>query len=596
MQRLGLLVLILSFWTSFIYAQKRQFYVNAPSTAMAGETFQISYTIQNPKNSNPRFVPPKPPNGIKFYGTSSYSSNQSSISIVNGRLKAVSNTRITWIITATATKKGQYTIPPALVYDGNEVLKSNPVTISIEGVSNNNLPKPNPRIANAENQVENLPNTNKQLFLDLVASRKSVYLGQAIYVYARIYSRYHLSIDDMKPASFPGFWVQELPMPSNIQAEDVIINGRRYLAATLDKRVIFPQRTGTLKINPYQLTVTLYDNFGFPYTQKDVISNPLFIKVKPLPTENKPNDFSGAVGQFKFKIIVNKNEVNVDEPLTIKVVVSGTGNFGLFDIPKPLVPNSFEELEPKQIPQYQATAEGLQGRIIKQYIYIPRATGDFHLGQIRFSYFDPQTNQYKIISSNAFDIKVIGTKDTTQQYSSYSSAVKQLGSDINYIYLKKIKLHKRHKFFAGSTLHYLSYLIALIIFLIVVYVERKTLKLRADERSFKARRANKVSQKRLKLARKYMKAGEKEKFYEEVANALWGYLGDKLAIAHAELTRDKVREELASRNVPQQVIDELIQTIDYCEFARYSPGMDNFSMADIYQKATSLIDKLEKIS
>ena len=596
MQRLGLLVLILSFWTGLSLAQDRQFYVNAPSSAMAGETFQISYTIQNPRSSNPRFVPPKPPTGIEFYGTSSYTSNQSSITIVNGKLKAVSNRRTTWIITAAATKQGNYTIPPATVYDGKDVLKSNPVTISIEGVSNNNLPKPNPRIANAENQAETVPNTNKQLFIDLVASNRNVYLGQAIYVYARIYSRYHLSIDDMKPASFPGFWVQELPMPSNIQAEDVTINGRRYLAATLDKRVIFPQRTGTLKIKPYQLTVTLYDNFGFPYTQKDIISNPLTINVKPLPTEGKPNDFTGAVGQFKFKVIVNKKQVNVDEPLTIKVVISGTGNFGLFDMPKPLVPNSFEELEPKQIPQYQATSFGLQGRIIKQYIYIPRATGEFHLGQIRFSYFDPQTKQYKILTSNAFNIKVVGTKDTTQQYSAYSSAVKQLGSDINYIYLKKIKLHKKHKFFAGSTLHYLSYLIALIIFLLVVYIERQTLKLRADERSFKARRANKVSQKRLKLARKYMKDNDKEKFYEEVANALWGYLGDKLGIERAELTRDKVREELAERNVPQEVIDDLIQTIDYCEFARYSPGMDNFSMEDIYQKATSLIDKLEKIS
>jgi hypothetical protein len=400
----------------------------------------------------------------------------------------------------------------------------------------------------------------------------------------------------MTPAKFPGFWVQELDMPSRIKGEDVLLNGRRYLAATLDKRVLFPQEIGKQKIEPYKLTVTIYDQFGFPYGQKDVISNTLTINVKPLPEQGKPLNFSGAVGKYSFAVKVDKNTVNVDEPLTIKIIISGTGNFGLFDIPKPKVPNSFEELEPKEIPQYKATELGMEGKVEEEYIYIPRSTGTYSLPPIEFSYFDPATGKYKVLKSDTLKINVVGTSsDTTQIYSSYKSDVKQLGSDINYIETEPFQLKPKGKFFAGSTLHYLAYLILLLVFSILVVIERKKIKENADIRKLRAKKASKVSIKRLTVARKYLKAGNQEKFYEEVAKALWGYLGDKLGIDAAELTRDTVREQLSEKNVPQEIIDSFISIIDNCEFARYSPTQVTFSMNEIYHQAKELIDQLEDL-
>lgn len=596
MYRQGIFTIFLSVLAIISFAQnQREFYVDAPKVVIAGETFQITYTLKNPRSSNPGFYPPKEPKGVTFYGTSTYRSQQSSISIVNGRLKSVNTVTITWILTAVANKPGTITIGPATVLDHGDKLTSNPVTIDVQGGQVNNLPKPKNNPAITEQNIFN-NQQNKDLFLELVASKRRVYLGEAIFVYTKVYSRYQISVDDMKPAKFPGFWVNDIQMPSRIQAQDVIINGRHYLTAVLDKKVIFPQQTGDLKIAPYSLTVSVYDNFGFPYGQKTITSNPLTIHVLPLPTENKPANFSGAVGRFNLKVQVDKKQVNVDEPLTIKVIVSGIGNFGIFDLPTPSVPSSFEELEPKEIPQYTATEAGMQGRIVKEFIYIPRATGTFNLPSIVFNYFDPQTKTYKSLSSEPITIKVTGHLDTTHVYASYGSNAQAIGSDINYIYVGKFKLYRKNHFFAGSLWHWLSYLILLLIFAIVVYFGRKTIKERSDIKSFKAKQASKISQKRLQYARKLMKHNEKEKFFEEVANALWGYIGDKLGIDPAELTRDKIRQELAERNIPQDLINEFIQTIDYCEFARFAPTAQDFSMQEIYQKAYKLIDQLEKLT
>ncbi len=592
-KQLGIITLIALLTTNLLAQNDRKFSVDAPSVVRAGESFQVRYILENPKSRSPKILVEKNVDGLSYYGSTSYTSRQSSVTIVNGKLKAVSKNVISWIYTFVADQPGEYTIPPAKVIDGGDQLTSNPVTIRVEKPYNNQLPKP--KVATGTQDQEYVPKQNKNLFIDLVASKRNVYVGEPVYLYARIYSTYQLSIDDFEPAKFPGFWVQEIDMPSRIQAERVTVNGKQYLAATLDKRVLFPQETGDLKISPYKLSVTLYDRMGFPFN-RDVQSNSLTIHVKPLPVENKPANFSGAVGNFNMSVELDKDSVNVDEPVTIKITVSGVGNFGLFDIPEPSVPNSFEVLEPKTIPQYKATEAGMEGRITKEFIYIPRSTGKYTIPEIKFSFFNPYKKKYITLSSKPLNISIYGTHDSTGAvFNSYKSDVTQLGNDINYIETTPFKLKPKEKFFAGSRIHWLSYILALILFGILSFIERKKIKERSDIRKFKSKIASKTSYKRLKVARKMMKAGNSERFYEEVAKALWDYLGNKLNINTADLTRDRAKEELSAKGVPQELINEFIEIIDNCDFARYAQTGHNGSMEEIYNRASKLIDKLENI-
>ena len=598
MNRWWLITAFLLIWTATQAQSNRKFYVDAPKVVMAGESFQVKYILKNPSSRNPRFIPPKDAQGLQSYGMSSYTSTQSSVSIVNGRLRSTTTYTVTWILTYVAEKPGQYTIPPASVKDGNSTLTSSPVTITVEGQISNNLPKPKAQIkgSNPDKDIV-LPEANKKLFVRLIADKTQVYLGEPVYVYARLYSAYRLSLDDMEPAKFPGFWVQDLKMPSRIQAEQVVINGREYLAATVDKKVLFPQQTGNLKISPYKLTCSIYDDWGFPYGQKNVVSNSLTIKVKPLPGQGKPASFSGAVGKFKISLDVPKEQVSVDQAITIKLIISGNGNFGLFDVPEPKVPNSFEALDPKTIPQYEATADGMTGRLIKQFIYIPRSGGNFQIPSIEFSYFDPQARKYVTLRTEQIKISVNGSTDTTAgaAYSVYKTDVTQIGNDINYIFTGHIKLHRKGQGLAGSLWFYLAYLIALLLFVIIVFLRRRYIKEMSDVRRYRSRQASKVSSRRLHYARRLMKQGDKDEFYQEVGKALWQYVGDKLGIDPAELTRETIREKLVEKNVDSELIDEFVKILDDCEFARYGVDDSSISMDSVYNRAKKMIDKLEAI-
>ncbi len=598
MNRWWLIMILLLIWTGSLAQNTRKFYVDAPKVVMAGESFQVKYFLKNPSSRNPRFIPPKDVEGLQSYGMSSYTSTQSSVTIINGRLRSVNTYTVTWIITYVAQNAGTYTIPPARVKDGNSTLTSSPVTITVEGQVSNNLPTPKNKPAGT-NPDENItvPQTSSKLFVKLLADKTEVYLGEPIYVYARLYSAYRLSLDDMEPAKFPGFWVQDLDMPSRIKAEQVIINGRDYLAATVDKKIIFPQQTGNLTISPYKITCSIYDDWGFPYGQKQVASNGLTIKVKPLPDQGKPASFSGAVGHFQIDLEVPKGQVSVDEAITIKLIIKGTGNFGLFDVPEPKSPNSFEALDPKTIPQYKASTEGLTGRLIKQFVYIPRSGGNFQIPPIEFSYFDPQAKKYVVLRTEPIKISVNGSADTTAgaAYSVYKTDVTQIGNDINYIFTGKFKLHSKGHFFVGSLYFYLSYALILLSFVVIVYMRRRHIKEMSDIRRYRSRQASKVSSRRLRNAKSLMKHGKKDEFCQEVSQALWQYVGDKLGIDPAELTRESIKEKLQEKNVDQAVIDEFIQILDDSEYARYGIGEGSMSMDNIYSRAKKMIDKLEAI-
>ncbi len=604
------LYILLSF--IFLYISllaQTSFYVQAPSVAFVGETFQVKYILTNPKSHNPRFIRPANVPGLDYYSTSNFMSQSSSITIINGHLKSVSKKTITWIITYVPTKPGNITIPPAKVIDGNKQYSTNPVTIEVQANANNNLPKPTyqkwqqQQMQSLQQQMQSWEsqlfpsNSGQDLFLRVFVSKKDVYQGQPVYVYTKIFSRYRLSIDDYSPSKFTGFWVQEMKMPANIQAKQEVINGRTYLTAVIDKRVVFPQEVGKLEITPSQITCTLYDDMGFPYGQKTIKSNAVYIHVRPLPKAGQPQDFSGAVGKFQMQVKLSSDKLNVDRPLTVKVYISGVGNFGLFDLPEVNAPKSFESLQSSTIPQYNVSPEGLVGRVIKQFIFIPRAAGKFTIQPVSFSYFDPQTKKYVTLTSKPLTVTVTSTSDTTAvaaSYGSYGSAVKQLGSDIDYIYTSGFKLHKKTKFFAGSAAHWLSYLILLLIFILVVYLERKKIKQRADVKTFRAKRASKVSLKRLQQAYRFMKENRKEKFYEEVTKALWGYISDKLSIDPAQLTRENVEEKLTEKGVDKELIAEFEDLLDKCETARYANLKVDFSMQDVYNKARKLIEKFEQ--
>ncbi len=563
--------------TSFVNAQII-FTAFAPQEVKAGSPFNIVYEI-NAKNGK-EFRKPSIANLRILRTSTSYSSN---ISVINGSVKEEYVGKI--VLTAVIDKEGELIIPSASIKVNGKKYQSNKLSIKVRAGD-----------VQTTTEVQNSRFKNRDIFLNFTTNKTEVYIGEPIYAYPKIFSRYNGNLVEFNPSNMADFWIQELPMPSSIKAEHTKINGITYLTAVLEKKLIFPQKTGNLEIKPYDATFQLYDGWGFPAGTKKVISNKKIIKVKPLPA-NKPKNFTGAVGQFDVSVSTDIEELEVDQAITIKLVISGIGNFGLFDNPELKMPKTFEELVPETKSKTKVTTQGIEGSKVYVYKYIARVPGDFTVNAVDFSYFDPQQEKYVTKRTKSLDIKVLG--DTTLNgtksvdYGTKEQAT-EVEKDIRFIKIDSLDLHPKDDMFFGKLWFWLAYLIPFVLFILAIIILQKRIRENANIDFVKSKKADKVSIKRLKIAYKYMNNNDLDRFYEEITKALWGYVSDKLSIPISELTRQTAAETLRKNNVDEKLINDFIKVIDLSETARYAQSGTGITPQTVYDEASSIITNFEK--
>ncbi|MEO6166911.1 MAG: BatD family protein, partial [Chitinophagales bacterium] len=381
---------------------------------------------------------------------------------------------------------------------------------------------------------------------------------------------------------------------------------------------LYPQRAGTLQISPAEISTVAqitvrtqsrdpFDDFfnnsfsdffgqtkNVPLTLKTGISS---VTVKDLPENGKPADFTGAVGKFNFETSLSAQESKTDDPVTYTIKISGNGNLNLIDAPTVQLPNGFEVYDPKVKENINNGAAGISGSKQYDYLLIPRMPGDYKIGGQAFSYFDPVEEKYVTISPPEFSLKITGeqSKNVNTGASSYVTQqdVSQLGEDIRYIKTSVPAFDKNSKPFFGSAGFIALYVFPFLAFIMLIAVRRRNENLATDITGTKRRRALKVAKKRLRYAEKNLSLSEKKKFYDEVSRAIWGYLGDKLNIDMAELSKESVDEKLFARNVKPATIARLQQLINTCEVSLYAPAADATEMKMDYTTALNLIADLE---
>jgi hypothetical protein len=341
---------------------------------------------------------------------------------------------------------------------------------------------------------------------------------------------------------------------------------------------------------------SVFDDF-FGTTQtvpRELKSRPVEITVMPLP-EGKPASFTGGVGQMKLTATVDKTEVKANDPITLKVTISGTGNMKFTDAPRINFPPDFEIYDPKVSTNLNTTATS--GSKTFEYLIIPRHGGTYKLPSVEFSYFDPQDKQYKTLRSEEYTLTV--EKGDEQPGSTVVSGitredVKFLGKDIRYIKSGNLKLRKSGDYFFGTWKFWLWYLVPLVAFVVIVFFRRKYIRKYANAALVKNRRAGGYAAKRLKQARIYMDKDQSSEMYEELSRALWGYLSDKLDIPVAELSKENGKLMMEQHQVDAALADEFISVIDDCEFARYAPSSEGLDMKTLYDRAVEVISKMQK--
>lgn len=602
MRKIGFILLF--FMTVFaLNAQDEvSFKVICKKQVVVGEQFQVSYELNGDgKNFEaPNF------NNFEIVG-GPFSSSSSSVQIINGSVTKT-NTH-TYSFYLRAIKEGKYTIPAATVTVNKKKVQS--TTAAIEVVKDNNV--------TASGTTGGTATSKKDAFLEAVPNKLSAYIGEQIILTYKIY--YTIPISNLsisKAPSYSGFWTKDITENNGVlQQSSIIRDGQEYHVATIQEIVLIPQKAGTLTIDPLDISCIAqirqnnqqqkgydpFENFfgdimGTSYTnvKKDMKSQPIDIEVKALPTKDKPESFKGAVGQFTFTSKIDKTEMKSNDAFTVTYTVSGKGNIELLDLPRPNFPADFEVYDPKITTNTQNNSYGLSGVKKAEYVVIPRVSGDFTLNPTEFSYFDPSKNKYVTLESDKYELKVersAGEGSSGIIYAGGQEAIKVVGSDINHI-ITVGNLHKEGKLLFASPLYFIimAAMIALCALAFIIY--KRVNKFNQNQVLVRNKKATKIAKKRLQNAYSYLKIKDQNHFYEELSQALWGYISDKLNISRSQLSMDTVREIMNSKNVPEDIVNQFIELLNSCEFARFAPGDPDKKMDDLYQKGIEVITKAEK--
>ena len=590
-----------------MHAEELTFTANAPSVVVIGETFRLSYTI-NTHNVN----------GFRIGNISDFdvlSGPNQSTSMQSSTINGVrtSSKTITFTCILRPKKEGIFTIPSATITAEGKQMTSKELTIKVlpadQQSSTSQRSGSQQSRGDATSQSGRI--SDEDLFIVATVNKKNVYEQEAILLTYKIYTTVNLTNVSGKMPDLKGFHTQEVEMPKgNREFELEHYNGRNYRTIVWSQYVLFPQHSGQLEIPSITFEGTVaqrvqnYDPFeaffngGSSYVnvQKPIHTPKLTINVSPLPS-GKPDSYYGGVGTFSVSSIISTTELKENEAVTLKYVISGTGNMKLIKTPEVKFPADFEVYDPKVDNKFTLKTGGLSGNKVIEYLAIPRHAGNYTIPSVEFSYFDVKSGSYKTLTTPEYTLNVAkgaGSSDSSTPVGYVSKEeLRLLGQDIRYIHLGEVRYNARGNYFYGTTIYWLWYIIPFVAFLVIIVVYRKQAIENANVAKLKNKKASKIATRRLKVAKQKMRENDKTGFYDELLKALWGYLSDKLNMPVSELSKDNISTKLAECQVPEALIKECMTLIGDCEFARYAPSLSHSSEEKVYDSADRLMDQLE---
>ncbi|MBQ3813714.1 MAG: BatD family protein, partial [Bacteroidales bacterium] len=532
-----------------------------------------------------------------------------SVQIINGKTTRSSQTSYTYILQA--RQAGNFTIQPASAKVKGNAIHSKAVTIQVVSGAQQSQQQPG-QGSQAQSQDSGASAAQQDIFMRLTLSRSSVVVGEPVTAVLKIYQRANLvGFENARFPSFKGFWSQEVDTPSNIEFQREQLNGTMYDSAVLRKWVLIPQKAGDQAIEPAEIvclvnvqrrrsgTGSIFDDFfGSDYTtvRQRVSTKPATLHVSALPA-GAPASFGGGVGEFSIQARLSKDSLKTHDAASLVITLSGKGNIALLEAPKVSFPPDFEVYDVKT--SVNTDKSGTSGSKTFEYPFIPRSAGEFTLGPVEYGYYDVAKRRYSVATAAALPIKVARSASATTSVPESGSTlvvdrkgVKNLGEDIRFI-RTKTTLGTDKGFLVYSRLWWGAIAFLLLAGLGFWLGFRKAAARRADVVGTRGRKATRQALKRLAQAKDFLQKNLYTAFYEELHRSLLGFVGDKLAMDMADLTKDNIEAALVSRGVPETVATDFTALLDACEEARYAPDAGHEAMNEHYEKAVATITAID---
>lgn len=493
------------------------------------------------------------------------------------------------------TQKGTLIIKQASIEYNGQIYKTQPLKINVTSA-----------VEESKDPNDTQISADDNIYLVADISKTNPYINEPITVVYKLYFSYNIGISNWRELDKPkynDFWSQNIDV-KQLVLEEGMFKGEKYRFVVLRKTVLYPQKSGKLVIEPLSLDIDVQlptnrrDMFGRVVVTNDnkrVSAGAKTIAVRALPEAGKPADFSGAVGKYDFRVTPSKTNLKSGESLDLVVSVSGNGNMKLFNLPKPVVPNSLEMYDPVHDEKVTTSLSGMSGKIVDSYTIIPQFKGNYPIKPMQFSYFDLGSGTYKTISSPEIMINVLDGPSANDQVATTtpgtSKNVIAANEQFKYIKSKSNLVSMKEDDFLGSNTFYGLMLLPIVLLPLIVLFKKKKEAIDGDVFGNRIKMNNRLAKKYLSEAKKQI--NNKEPFYVALEKAMHNFLKAKLHIETSEMSKSNIQELLLSRKADAQTVNNFIDLTENCELARFAQS-SSASIQQDFDKAVMIISDLEK--
>jgi hypothetical protein len=597
------------FLLSILSNAQNEFTATAPSVVRVGEQFQ--YVVEGSERGEVK-LPAL--NGLQLLG-GPYSSYSSHSQWVNGKM--TQKTLVSYTYVFRALGEGTIVIPAATVKVGRKEYSTNEVELVVNSASAGTQQGSTGR-SEQEDSQEGMQSTSgdEAVFLRVIPSKREVYVGEqlvsALKIHTRVNTRPGSASRDLP---YEGFFKLSLDADAGAQQQE--INGQIYVTQVIQRHILIPQKSGDLEIEAFESDWMIpqrvqrqrsnnpidrfFDDPFFDNLQEvpvTISTLPVTIHVKALPP-GAPVGFTGAVGNFQVEAQLSAEEVTVNEALSLKITIRGTGNLPLLGEPEVNLPPDHDLYDVTRELNTSTTGNRISGSVTFEYPIVARHAGRFRIAPVQFAWFDPGTNEYLTAQTEEFNFTVLkGEGEDTAEGAIYApgmlgESVRNLGADIRDISRESPVFMQVDRSLYGTRWYCFFYPLVLLLALVLILLLNLLARRNADLSLVKNRRAARMARSRLKRADRLRKSGETDGFYEEIGKAVWEYLSHKLNIETSGLSREVILEELAEQDVAEDLLHELIRILENSEFSRFAPTHEKSDVNTLYSDAARLIRNLE---
>ena len=524
--------------------------------------------------------------------------------VVGGPNQSVSNSWINGVRTFSKTysyfltpeKKGNYTIGQASIEIDGDIYKTLPVKVQVTEAVESSLSPGSPSSV-VDDDIE----------LSIEISKSNPYLNEPISVEFKLLFNPKINVTNLGEIDnpeFKNFWSQNIKIP-RLEIKSTSYKGQRYNYVTWKKALLFPQKAGDLELLPLTLDVTIdvptnrRDFFGntiYTQTSKKVASRKRIIKVKNFPENGKPESFNGAVGNFDISLNSSKSQLKATESFQLEFKVNGNGNLKLFSLPEIIVPSSLEKYAPEFKEKINTSLSGMNGEISNVYTIVPQYQGKYPIPPVEFSFFNPKTEQYVTLYSNESIVDVLDgptrlSESNVQASNPLSNSITSSSDQFNFIKLSSdfIQIDRKNIIDSKKILFTLFLIPIIILVLAIIYFNLRNKKV--SENILKSRDADLLARQYLNNAKIDM--NNKDSFYASLENALFNFIKSKYLIEREDFSKDRLKSILEKDKISDNIIEDLIDIINSCELARYTPTTPE-GMDQDYEKAVKVISNFDK--